>query len=126
MKLRHHLKKLRTCLNLKNHNMPWDKLQKLLETSVLDKETKLSIINAISLAPSEELANEIINLLSDWKATDDQAYVVFKDQLSGVIEKYDNQLEEISEQSSSESEGLADEIQAKEKIAKIKDQINSK
>ncbi len=106
--------------------MPWDKLQKLLETSVLDKETKLSIINAISLAPSEELANEIINLLSDWKATDDQAYVVFKDQLSGVIEKYDNQLEEISEQSSSESEGLADEIQAKEKIAKIKDQINSK
>jgi hypothetical protein len=124
MRPQNHSKKLKTCLNLKNCNMPWDKLQNLLKTSVLEKETKLSIINAIALAPNKELVNEIIDLLSDWKETDDQAHVVFKDQLAELVEKYDKKLEEISEEALSDDVKIADEVQTQENIAKIKDQIN--
>ncbi len=77
------------------------------------------------MAPNEELVNEIINLLSDWKATDDKAHEIFVGDLKTLVEKHDSKLEKISNQSSTDEKKLADEIKAQDKIAKIKDQINN-
>jgi hypothetical protein len=53
--------------------MSLDVLSDVLGKSLLDRETKLAIVDIVARTPDEELVNDLIDLLGAWKVEDAEA-----------------------------------------------------
>ena len=103
--------------------MSWQRLEEILMSSTLDRETKLTAIDLIALSPDPKLVDEVIQLLTDWKSSDDQAQDIFKKGIKKITLKYKQQEELAENETTGDVNEIIDTIKAKSKIQDIKEKI---
>ncbi len=105
--------------------MPWKRLEEILTSSALDRETKLAAIDLIAMSPDESLVEEVIQLLNDWKESDDQAQDVFKTGLEKIVAKYQEKEKRAEEKGGNDTLEIVDDIESQAKIKAIKEKISN-
>ena len=99
------------------------KLESLLQKNILDRETKLQIIDLILHAKNESSINELIDHLSTWKQADDELVRQLVEQIADLRRNYREQQTRIGESNRHTALTLADELASEQKIALIRNRI---
>ena len=105
--------------------MPWDQLEDILTSSALDRETKLMAIDLIARVPDESLVEEVIQLLSDWKESDDASQETFRHGMEKIVHSFEQKEQQLAEQMKMEGKEVADSISSQTKIDAIRAKIES-
>ena len=92
--------------------MPWKRLEEILTSSALDRETKLAAIDLIAMSPDESLV-------------DDQAQDVFKTGLEKIVAKYQEKEKRAEEKGGNDTLEIVDDIESQAKIKAIKEKISN-
>lgn len=101
-------------------------LIRILQESELERETKLRIIEIVSVSQEEELVKELIEILKQWDAGDNQAEVETLAEFKKIEQKYEKDLKGIERKTSIALERIEDEVEKKDGIANIKKSILEK
>lgn len=103
--------------------MPLRKLEPLLRNSILDRETKLQIIDLIVHTKDETSLKALMEHLSAWKQADDETVKQLVDQITALRDSYAQQEEQTEQHKRRKTLELADEVAREEKMQLIRNRI---
>lgn len=100
--------------------MSLDVLADVLEKSLLDRETKLAVVDIVARTPDEEFVNDLIELLGMWRAEETGGGMT----VVARVEKLEA-LKKNQSVASSRPMPVADDAERQKKIAAIRERIKS-
>lgn len=103
--------------------MELNKLEELLKTDALDQETKLAIIDLVAFSNDPTLTQDIINLLSEWHASEQMDLEIIKEQLKKIKESAEANQQFLEKKITHEKLVIDDTLESQEKIAMIRQSI---
>ncbi|PJA45168.1 hypothetical protein CO174_05030 [Candidatus Uhrbacteria bacterium CG_4_9_14_3_um_filter_50_9] len=103
----------------------WDKLTDILKHSSLDRETKLMIIDLLSLNSEPELEEQISELVFKWHAADTAIVDALIDNFDNVQGSYEEGKATAETEAAKQTLKLADEVGREQRIKQIRDEIET-
>ena len=103
--------------------MSLDQLVPILQQSPLDQETKLFVIDLISMSDDPRFVQDVMTLLLEWKKSDTETVSVLHDGLFKLAEAFNAQQEQLDLSQQRVALSVADTIAREEKIQKIRDHL---
>lgn len=101
-------------------------LLRILRDSELDRESKLRVIEIVSVSQDEELVNDLIDVLKQWDAGDNMAEAETLAALSKIEAHYKEEVDGIERKTSAALERIEDEVEKEDGIGDIRKSILEK
>ncbi len=103
--------------------MSLDQLVPILQQSLLDQETKLFVIDLISMSDDPRFIEDVMTLLLEWKKSDTEAVSVLHEGLFKLATEFNARQEQLDMSQQRIALSVADVIAREEKIQKIRDHL---
>jgi hypothetical protein len=103
----------------------WDKLTTILKQSSLDKETKLMIIDLLSLSNNPELEEQISELVFTWHTADTAIVNTLISAFDDVQREYSQKNKLADTRITQQTRQLADDIGKQQRIKQLRDEIET-
>ncbi len=101
-------------------------LLRILRDSELDRDSKLRVIEIVSMSQDQELVNDLIDVLKRWDAGDNMAEAETLADLRKIEAHYRDEMDEIERKTSSSLERIEDEVEKEDGVGDIKKSILEK
>ncbi|MBT6253740.1 hypothetical protein HOI83_00690 [Candidatus Uhrbacteria bacterium] len=98
-------------------------LMELLRNGLLDRETKLAVIDFLVSNKDPELEADIVQLLQDWDEADQSIDEALVSRLDMAKAKFDAAESDLGDSVNSELQSLASDIVKEQSIAKIQEDM---
>ncbi len=98
-------------------------LVRILRDGELDRETKLRVIEIVSISQDENLVNDLVELLKQWDAADNAMEKDISESMAHIEEKYKTELKEVELASEQKLEQLESEMNKEDDISDLKQSI---
>lgn len=102
-----------------------ERLGEILKNASLDRETKLMIIDILSLSDDKQLEEDLIQLVLDWHDADQAVINLLLEKFDAIKEKYDQEKISVAAQSRKDVLVLADDVNREQKIQQIREHIET-
>lgn len=105
--------------------MSWTRFQNILQTRCLDRETKLMIIDLLSMSSDPKLEEDLFKLIFAWEeyeaATERQLELGIKE----IMTEYNREEAHAEKQKHKASLTLADDLQRNSRIQQLRDYLET-
>lgn len=98
-------------------------LVRILRDGELDRETKLRIIEIVSVSQDENLIKELIDVLKQWDAADNAMEKEIANSIAEVEQKYKIDIAEVEEASEKKIEQIENDVSKEDDISDLKKSI---
>lgn len=105
--------------------MGLEQIANILRESPLDRETKLFVIDLLTLSDDERLVKDIMDLVLDWKKTDTETVEILHQALFAISEEYRARMEALERTQQTAGLNIADHIKSEEKIQTIRQTLTA-
>lgn len=96
----------------------------LLIQSPLDRETKLALIDLVSLSSDEKIKIQTYELLREWKEHDTETIRVFQEELDRILKSYESRERALSQKTQHSLLTIADDVQKQSRLHSLRSQMN--
>ena len=103
----------------------WERLTDILKNASLDRETKLMIIDLLSLNDDPKLEEDIAQLVFDWHAADQAVVTELMEKFDAIKENFDQNKANIDQSTRIDTLAVADDIGREQKIKQIREHIET-
>ncbi len=104
--------------------MQFNEIVEVLKNSPLDQETKLSIIDLITLNDDEKFTASVSALILEWKNADGLAVAELQNDLHALSEEHALGTQALERQQRTAGIEIVDAIKSEERMVEIKEQLS--
>jgi hypothetical protein len=105
--------------------MSWTRLQHILETRPLDRETKLMLIDLLSMSGDKKLEEDLFQLMFAWEEFEVATEHQLAEGMKKIMDEYRREVQQLDHQKHKTSLTLADDIQRNIRIQQLKDYLQT-
>ncbi|MFH1088999.1 MAG: hypothetical protein V1716_01080 [Candidatus Uhrbacteria bacterium] len=105
--------------------MSVNKIIEILQESELDRETKLKIIDFLSVTDDQQKVDDLFDLLTAWQTVDLAEKKDFQNKLMAIMKVFEKKADKIENSALLSGRKIVDNMETVEKIETLKKQISS-
>ncbi|MBI5794299.1 hypothetical protein HZA87_04455 [Candidatus Uhrbacteria bacterium] len=105
--------------------MSWTRFQHLLETRPLDRETKLMLIDLLSMSDDPKLEEDLFKLVFAWEESEAATEHELTEGIKKIMAEYTEQEAHAEKQKHKASLTLADDLQRTSRIQQLRDYLQT-
>ena len=98
-------------------------LVRILRDGELDRETKLRVIEIVSVSQDENLVNDLVEVLKEWDAADNAMEKDIRNSIMQVEDKYKIEIAQVENSSGQKIEQIESEMNKEDNISDLKKSI---
>jgi len=97
----------------------------ILQNSELDRETKLQIIDILSVSHDQTMIDDLIDLLVAWNEADVQEQADFKEKLEAINQSFEKRKQKIEATALLAENQILNDLETAQKVEELKTKLSS-
>ncbi|MFA4845248.1 MAG: hypothetical protein WC654_01685 [Patescibacteria group bacterium] len=105
--------------------MSWTRLQNILQTRPLDRETKLMLIDLLSMSSDPKLEEDLFKLVFAWEESEVATEHQLTEGIKKIMDEYNREEAHAEKEKHKASLTLADDLQRTARIQQLRDYLQT-
>ena len=105
--------------------MSWTRFQNILQNRPLDRETKLMLIDLLSMTNDQKLEEDIFKLVFAWEESEAATERQLTEGIKKIMDEYNREEAHAEKQKHKASLTLADDLQRNSRIQQLRDYLET-
>ena len=105
--------------------MSWTRFQNILQTRPLDRETKLMLIDLLSMSVDPKLEGDLFKLVFAWEESEAATQRQQTEGIKKIMDEYSHDEQQLDQQRQKTTLTLADDLKRQTRIQQLKDYLQT-
>lgn len=105
--------------------MSWTRFQNILQTRPLDRETKLMLIDLLSMSNDSKLEDDLFKLVFAWEESVAATEHQLAEGIKKIIDEYNREEQHLDQQQHKATLSLADDLKRQTRIQQLRDYLKT-
>lgn len=105
--------------------MSWTRFQNILQTRPLDRETKLMLIDLLSMSADPKLEEDLFKLVFAWEESEAATERQLTDGIKKITDEYNREEEHLDKERHKATLTLADDLKRNTRIQQLRDYLQT-